>query len=281
MQNVITIIPGWIYDFNLNPTQREVYGLINGLSSQTGYCYASNFWIANKLKVSERTISRVVSYLEDAGLVNVKTVAKKGARGGSMRFIYCTDATVNMLRDDAVEDVTAGELPPHFEQFTGEENDTEVHDIAEVHAISDAKNGRGVDKLSRGGRQFGEVPPAYTSYKSIEVDQGNVCIPLHVNDTSSKRVKTAYGESQRVYLTNLEVDKIIRDKGAGYLERCIDKLDSWIAKDPTPKKIKNGQNAAACFRSWVFRAVDEDIAKAKGKQTNYDRNFEILNSSEA
>ena len=86
--------------------------------------------------------------------------------------------------------------------------------------------------------------------------------------------KSKFGEY--VYLSDSELEKFADKLGAEMLSRCIEKLDAWIASDPTPKRIKNGKNAGACFRSWVINAVTEEsvrAAKVNGipKQTNAEK----------
>lgn len=92
--------------------------------------------------------------------------------------------------------------------------------------------------------------------------------------------KTLYGE--HVHLTDLEIQKFKIDLGGEILDRCINKLNDWIASDPTVKRRRNGKNAAATIRSWVINAVGEE--QARGQKTNgpgppksqYDRAKETL-----
>lgn len=91
---------------------------------------------------------------------------------------------------------------------------------------------------------------------------------------SKTSAKIKYGE--HVYLSDSELEKFADKLGTVMLNRCIEKLDSWIASDPTPKRIKNGKNAAACFRSWVINTVKEELARAAKingvpKQTNAEK----------
>lgn len=95
-----------------------------------------------------------------------------------------------------------------------------------------------------------------------------------------KPVKKQFKEF--VFLSEAEVTKFRAELGDDVLKRCIIKLDSWIASDPTIKKRKNGKNAAACFRSWVINAVAEEQQRASklngngAKTTNYERNKEQI-----
>lgn len=64
-----------------------------------------------------------------------------------------------------------------------------------------------------------------------------------------------------VWLSQEELERFETQHGPEFIKRCIDKLDAWIETDPIPKKIKNGRNAGACFRSWVFNSVSEEYSK--------------------
>lgn len=105
---------------------------------------------------------------------------------------------------------------------------------------------------------------------------------------AKKPLKRKYGERGNVYLTESEAASV-RDKfGEQVLQRAIDKLDAWIESDRTIKRIRNGHNAAATFRSWVLNAVAEEQARAQAagpprrstNTTNHERNMKILYGGE-
>lgn len=58
-----------------------------------------------------------------------------------------------------------------------------------------------------------------------------------------------------VWLTERELRALTEKYGGAFAAACIKKLNAWIETDPTPKRIRNGRNAAACFRSWVIDAI--------------------------
>jgi len=67
-----------------------------------------------------------------------------------------------------------------------------------------------------------------------------------------------------VFLAPTEREKVISAHGEEFFNRCCEKLSAWIAQDPTPKRKRNGRNAAATFRVWVINAVsDEDTRRAR------------------
>lgn len=81
----------------------------------------------------------------------------------------------------------------------------------------------------------------------------------------STQGKTLHGKY--VWLSDIELEQFTVTHGPEFIKRCIDKLDAWIETDPVPKRIKNGRNAGACFRSWVFNSVAEEQSRASRGKT--------------
>ena len=77
-----------------------------------------------------------------------------------------------------------------------------------------------------------------------------------------KPTKIKLGQNGLVFLTQAELDKGIEKFGKEFIDAAIEKLDSWISQEPTSKRKRNGQNAGATFRVWVYNAVAEDQARA-------------------
>jgi len=56
----------------INSTEKLVYGVITSLANNKGYCYASNEYIANKINLSKRSISKAISDLKKANYIRVE-----------------------------------------------------------------------------------------------------------------------------------------------------------------------------------------------------------------
>ena len=61
-------------DQTCSQTDKLVYGLINSLSNNKEYCYASNSYFANQLNVKEKTISNSINNLKRKNYICVKFV---------------------------------------------------------------------------------------------------------------------------------------------------------------------------------------------------------------
>jgi hypothetical protein len=79
-------IPAFVmFDEELSPQQKLLYGFIQGLTGRTGYCYATNAYLEAKLKISERSIRRDIEAISERGYMRVEIV---GPVGKQRRHVY-------------------------------------------------------------------------------------------------------------------------------------------------------------------------------------------------
>lgn len=95
--NFYAVIPATVrYCEGLMPAAKLLYGEITALCTERGHCWASNSYFAGLYGVSEFTVSRWISLLEQHGFVRVKIDKVHG----NQRFIYINDA-IPLLRKSA------------------------------------------------------------------------------------------------------------------------------------------------------------------------------------
>lgn len=83
------VIPFPVLDNRQLPaTAKMLYVELSSLATETGYCWATNAYLAERLGCGERTISRYISALEKMGVVAVETVPNAEKAGGKERRIY-------------------------------------------------------------------------------------------------------------------------------------------------------------------------------------------------
>lgn len=70
-----------LLDEELSSTSKLLMGLITTLSMQNGYCYASNKYLSNLMKVSKRTITNCISSLKRKYYIEIENIP-------NMRKIY-------------------------------------------------------------------------------------------------------------------------------------------------------------------------------------------------
>ena len=83
-------------DQTCSQTDKLVYGVINSLSNNKEYCYASNSYFANTLSVKEKTISNSINYLKRKKYINVKFV-------NGQRRIYLNEDIVSKENSKVLE----------------------------------------------------------------------------------------------------------------------------------------------------------------------------------
>lgn len=83
-------------DQTCSQTDKLVYGMINSLSNNKEYCYASNSYFANQLSVKEKTISNSINNLKRKNYIEVKFVNRQ-------RRIYLNNEIVSKENSKVLE----------------------------------------------------------------------------------------------------------------------------------------------------------------------------------
>jgi DNA-binding PadR family transcriptional regulator len=87
------VIPSQVFeDDRLEYSEIMFYALLSGLANNTGYCFASDKYLAERMKISHQTIERWLLKLEEIGYIKRET-KKNGLRWD--RKIFITHARVN------------------------------------------------------------------------------------------------------------------------------------------------------------------------------------------
>lgn len=88
------VIPASVrYDADLSSTAKLLYAEITAMSDATGFCWASNSYLAKLFDISIRTVTRITTQLEERGLVTLEIV--RGPKGNiTERRIWVSPAAV-------------------------------------------------------------------------------------------------------------------------------------------------------------------------------------------
>lgn len=88
MPNFFTQIPSYVMSSKeLNSTDKCVYGVIYTMLNVTHKCFMSNERIGNEIGLSKKTVSRTLTKLSRAGLLNIKLTYKNGTKEVDKRYI--------------------------------------------------------------------------------------------------------------------------------------------------------------------------------------------------
>lgn len=88
MPNFFTQIPSYVMSSKeLNSTDKCVYGVIYTMLNTTRKCFMSNERIGNDIGLSKKTVSKTITKLVRAGLLNVRLTYKNGTKEVDKRYI--------------------------------------------------------------------------------------------------------------------------------------------------------------------------------------------------
>lgn len=76
---------------DLSSTDKLVYGTVYTMLNVTGKCFMGNKAIADSLGLKPATVSKSISKLADAGLINVQLIYKEGTKQIERRYITLCD----------------------------------------------------------------------------------------------------------------------------------------------------------------------------------------------
>lgn len=83
------VIPAEVmHDDSLSISEKMIYALVSGLANKHGYCFASNEWLENTLKIQEKQIQRYLKNLEDLGYITRKIHSDEKNPFKKQRHIY-------------------------------------------------------------------------------------------------------------------------------------------------------------------------------------------------
>ena len=86
-----SVIPATVlYNKELKANEKLLYAIITSLTCKEGYCFASNKYLAEKLDVNPKTISRWISDLRDKGFIKLELIRNENKQI-IQRKIYIND----------------------------------------------------------------------------------------------------------------------------------------------------------------------------------------------
>lgn len=105
MPNFFTQIPSYVMSSKeLNSTDKCVYGVIYTMLNVTHKCFMSNERIGNEIGLSKKTISKTLTKLSRAGLLNIKLTYKNGTKEVDKRYITLGNIPVPQLEHTPYDD---------------------------------------------------------------------------------------------------------------------------------------------------------------------------------
>lgn len=98
--NYYLILTKDVISAKISANAKILYAVISGLTTDKGYCYASNDYLAEKMELQERQIRNLLKQLKDSNLISIKIIEK------NKRFIFLnTNAKQNINIDDTTKTI--------------------------------------------------------------------------------------------------------------------------------------------------------------------------------
>lgn len=97
---------------DLSSTDKLVYGTVYTMLNVTGKCFMGNKAIADSLGLKPATVSKSISKLADAGLINVQLIYKEGTKQIERRYITLCDYYQGGMRQKSHRVCDKNSIPP-------------------------------------------------------------------------------------------------------------------------------------------------------------------------
>ena len=124
--NYYSVVPAEVkYNNELTERAKLIYGEISSLSNKTGYCFATNGYLAKLYKCTNRTIQNAISNLQKYGLIKVVIENR------NQRKIYLVTNTKEETKAVSYENNFA----EHEDTFTGGNENNFTHNIINNNKI--------------------------------------------------------------------------------------------------------------------------------------------------
>lgn len=101
---IYTIPESILFDDRITDLDRKIYMIIRSFMDTTGSCYASNNWVASKLKIDRRSVIRCIDRLENAGYI-IRSIENE-QRYLKIKYTKCIEEVVTLQSPPSDSTVT-------------------------------------------------------------------------------------------------------------------------------------------------------------------------------
>lgn len=158
-----------LYDTKITDTQKILYAIVSNLTNETGYCYASNGYLAEILNCSQETIRRHLSALEVAGYIYRHKSKKEGRE---QRLLYLNTTPPTELRGTPHK--VKGDPPTELWGIITKTNNKIENPLLVSNKLDTNTPPQDFDKLwNEYGKKVGKAP-ALRSWKRLSKKERNL-----------------------------------------------------------------------------------------------------------
>ena len=193
------ILPAKVrYDSRLKGEAKVLYSEILLLSSQKGYCYATDKYLAESYSSSQRSINRHIASLKNLGYIKIET-ERKGKRVTERR-IYPLELPKMAINDNEKDTAKIGDTyQGSKETFTRGSKETLTTGSKKIFTVNDSNsNESNINKeIEKEGQSTSDCPTPFIEFENLR---------WYENELGSLEPKIKM--LLRKYLTSIPVDII-------------------------------------------------------------------------
>ena len=263
------------FDLDLDFNDMAIYALFVSLNKWKG----ASIMTIDEVRYTMFTKTFIIKHLPKLGIKSKSAIAQRLGKlvSAGMLAPYQNNQieSISFYRYGAMHDLIISrnfEKQPHLE---GSENDIPYRSdgkppYRETDKPPYRENGNNNNTLTKednfNNKKEREDTPAFSPKKIDDIKDKNT-LPTNPPKKERKGRGTLETYLQFVKLSKDEHAQFTEKYGAKFVEDCIEKLDNWIDRQTGAAHEKYlKQNHAACIRSWVIKAVNEDIERSNRYQ---------------
>lgn len=250
------IIPATVlFNEELKANEKLLYAIITVLSNKEGYCFASNSYLANLLKVQPHTISKWVSHLKEKGFVCLDII--KNEKGEIIqRRIYPNDTPYSTNRTYPYSTNGTEGMSPK-----GQYNNISINKIDRLFNYIINKESEFPKEFSK--VDFNEINKLLERYEMLYTSD----VLKYISESSLEKIKYIIYAICLIAKDNLQhlIHKVSRDKMIKIYNDCKLKEEEY----------KNGTNEIENFMNYYYKSIVNEVTKDNGPSFFIPKNNEI------
>ena len=133
-QSYYMIIPAHVWNADIKDKAKLLYGHITLLANKNGYCYASNKHLGKCVGVVKETASKLVSDLENLGVIRSVLIYKDGSKEVEQRKIYLATPQLMGINPDVngpINQTVNSPINQMVKDNTTSNNSTSINNITD------------------------------------------------------------------------------------------------------------------------------------------------------
>lgn len=234
--NFYAVIPAKVrYDKELVPNAKLLYGELTALTSDKGFCWATNAYFADLYDVHEKTVSEWISMLEKQGHIRIEPQSQWGARK-----IWTTDTPLHK-KTEGVSGKDGGGCSEKTTRINTISNTYNLSASAEKD-FSPPKKESHREETYGSDRRYVEIDDEGNEVRITKTGKRKTINPVpYVFDTELKRLQKSWDKKHKIVAHYWA--------SAGIHPQNREQFESQLARDLKAAKSLTGYNGEQVDRA--------------------------------